>query len=305
MQIFETIIYKPIGWLLEQLYYIFGNYALAIFMLTMIITLALVPLNVRQQKTSAKQARLTPKINALKEKYGTDKQKYNEELNKLYTREGSNPAGGCLTMLIRLPFLLGIYSAVNSPLSYILRMPADVITKAKEALMPIIGQTNVANVRELQIVSHMEELVPKVPELSEIQGKLNFDLFGIDLTETPSFGAFGVIWIIPFLSFAVTMITTLITMRMQKKSGQQQQAGMNTTMLIMPLFSLFIAFTVPGAVGFYWACSSLASGLLQILLQKIYSANYINSKEDYTRVQKRRAYERAKLAQQSGLSEDL
>ncbi|HCC35895.1 MAG TPA: hypothetical protein DEQ02_09840, partial [Ruminococcaceae bacterium] len=86
MQIFETIIYKPIGWLLEQLYYIFGNYALAIFMLTLVVTIVFIPLNMHQQKSGAKQARLNPKIAALKEKYGADRKKYNEELNKLYAR---------------------------------------------------------------------------------------------------------------------------------------------------------------------------------------------------------------------------
>ncbi|HCC35982.1 MAG TPA: hypothetical protein DEQ02_10320, partial [Ruminococcaceae bacterium] len=218
--------------------------------------------------------------------------------------EGTNPAGGCLTILIRMPFLLGVFSAVNSPLSYILRMPADVITKAKEILAPMIGIENASGVRELQIVSHLDELVEKVPGLSEASGKLNFDLFGLDLTQTPQFSKFALIWLIPFLSFAVTMITSLITIRMQKKSGMQQQAGMNSTMLIMPLFSLFIAFTVPGAVGFYWACSSLTSGVLQIVMQKLYNANYINSKEDYLSVQKRRAYERAKLSRQTELSEE-
>ena len=74
------------------------------------------------------------------------------------------------------------------------------------------------------------------------------------------------------------MLTSVLSMRMQKRINPDapNMAGM---MLTMPLISLFIGFTVPAAVGFYWVCSSLISGGLQLLVQYFYGPHKMLAKE--------------------------
>ena len=76
-------------------------------------------------------------------------------------------------------------------------------------------------------------------------------------------------------------------------------AGMSggCMMVMMPLFSLWIAFTVPGAVGFYWACSNFAAMLIQIGMQLFYTPAMINAKQEANEMIKRRNYEKARIAE--------
>src|SRR5699024_8052761 len=112
------LIFKPFEWALQGLNWLLslagiGNYALSILVFTILVNAALIPLNIKQQKTMAGQARLRPKLDALKEKYGDDKMKYNAAMQELYQREDVKMMGGCLPMLLRMIFLMGVYSAIR------------------------------------------------------------------------------------------------------------------------------------------------------------------------------------------------
>lgn len=288
--IFDTIIIKPMGWILHQLSnMVGGNFALAVFLFTVVINMLLIPLSIKSQQSTSKQAQLKPKVDALQKKYAKDKVKLNEEMTKLYREENVSMTGGCLTLLIRMPFLMGIYYAVINPLSYLVFLPKDIIDQAKTACAALMGVAadKVNTVTQLDILSHVHQLEAQFPDLAQAKA-VDFSLFGLDLTQRPVFSlnifsAFQPIWIIPILSFGTAMITSLISMRMQKRLNPDapNMAGM---MLTMPLISLVLAFTVPGAVGFYWACSNLVAGTIQTVLQHHYSANKIIAKEQAKRM---------------------
>lgn len=273
--IFDFLINRPMGWILNQLSNLVGgNFALAVFLFTLLINILLIPLSIKTQKSSAKQAMLGPKLELLKQKYGNDRVKYNEEMQKLYAQEGVSLSGGCLPLFIRLPIMMGIYYAVNNPLSNLINLSAEVVARAKELCTELIGKA----ARELDVVYRAGDLIDQVPELKEIE-RINFNFFGINLTQTPEFslnifGEFQLIWLIPLLSFTTAMLTSLVTMSIQKKNnpGAPSLKGM---MFTMPIISLVIAFSVPGALGFYWACSNLIAGTIQVIMQYFYSANKI------------------------------
>ena len=116
MQIFNFF-GSILGYLLWFLYTIFRNYGVAIILFTVILKLVMFPMSIKQQKSMASQSKLADKQKELQKKYGTNKQKYNEELAKLYEKEGVNPGSGCLTSLLPFPIMLGIYYSVILPLS--------------------------------------------------------------------------------------------------------------------------------------------------------------------------------------------
>ena len=125
----------PISYIFKGLGYVFGhNFAFLMFMLTLIVNLLLMPLTIKTQRSTAKQQMLRPKLDALKKKYGDnmtqqDKMKYQQEMQELYQKENVSMSGGCLPLLIRLPFLLAVYRVVQSPLQYIFNLPIATIEK--------------------------------------------------------------------------------------------------------------------------------------------------------------------------------
>jgi YidC/Oxa1 family membrane protein insertase len=110
------IIAKPLFlWLKWTYRHMVGNWGWAIVVQTLIITLALLPLRITQMKSMLKMQRVAPQIKSIQEKYkkysmrDPRKAAMNEEISALYKKEGVNPAGGCLPMLIQLPFLYAYY----------------------------------------------------------------------------------------------------------------------------------------------------------------------------------------------------
>jgi YidC/Oxa1 family membrane protein insertase len=102
----------PLLDLLRFFHRVFGNWGLSIVLLTLLIKGAFLPLTKKSFKSMAAMQEVQPKIKSLREKYQSDPNKLNAELIALYKREGINPMGGCLPMLIQLPVFLGLYNAL-------------------------------------------------------------------------------------------------------------------------------------------------------------------------------------------------
>lgn len=297
---------KPLGWVLQQLSLLCGgNFALAVFLFTLLVNVLMIPLSIKSQKSSMGQMRIRPKMEALKKKYGDDQQRYSAELQKLYQEENVSMSGGCLPMLIRFPIMIGIYQVVLSPLKYIVGVSGEVIAKAQEVLG--VTATNAYQI-ELEIINKLKANPAGFEEIASELEQINFNFLGIDLTSKPQFNIdifnkFELNWLIPVLAFAAAMLSSLITLRMQKKTNPDapNMAGM---MLTMPIISLIIGFTVTSAAGFYWACSSLISGIIQPVLQTVYGPQKMIAAEQTKELYKRYKDEKAVIEKVDGTKKD-
>ncbi|HZQ96112.1 MAG TPA: membrane protein insertase YidC [Candidatus Sulfotelmatobacter sp.] len=115
------IIAKPLFlWLKWTYHHVVSNWGWAIVIQTLIISVALLPLRITQMKSMLKMQRVAPQIKAIQEKYkkyslrDPRKAQMNEEISAIYKREGVNPAGGCLPMLIQFPFLIAYYRMLGA-----------------------------------------------------------------------------------------------------------------------------------------------------------------------------------------------
>ena len=86
-----------------------GNWGWSIILLTLLIKLLFYKLSETSYKSMAKMKKLTPRMTALKERYGDDKKKFSEALMKVYKEEKVNPLGGCLPILIQIPVFIALY----------------------------------------------------------------------------------------------------------------------------------------------------------------------------------------------------
>ncbi|MDX1572062.1 MAG: membrane protein insertase YidC [Xanthomonadales bacterium] len=100
---------KVLYWLLHKIYLLVGNWGWAIVGLTLLVKAAFFKLTEAQYRSMAKLRKLQPRIQALKERYGDDKQQFNLKMMEIYKQEKVNPLGGCLPVLIQIPVFIALY----------------------------------------------------------------------------------------------------------------------------------------------------------------------------------------------------
>lgn len=228
-------------------------------------------------------ARLKPEMDKIKAKYGTNQQKYAEELQKLYQKENYSPTSGCLPLLIQFPIIIGLYGVIYQPLTYIIGLTSEKITEIATAIQ--------ANAKFAEFSSSVQEMInnfisdpAKAGRGSEIiiannldlagsiaDGieRIDFNLFGIiDLSQTPNFAELSWLWLIPLFAVISQIASSYVSMKL---NGTEMN-GMSKGMIFgMPLLSGIIAFTMPAMVGFYWIISNLVMLVQSVLIKKLYN----------------------------------
>mgnify|MGYP001467542845 CR=1 FL=1 len=104
-----TFISKPLFWLLDKIYSFVGNWGWSIILLTLLIKLAFYKLSETSYKSMAKMKQFSPKIQSIRERYGSDRQKMNQAMMDMYRQEKINPLGGCWPILIQIPVFIALY----------------------------------------------------------------------------------------------------------------------------------------------------------------------------------------------------
>jgi YidC/Oxa1 family membrane protein insertase len=104
-----TVLAAPLFWLLKWLHGLIGNWGWAIVVMTILIKLAFYPLNAAAARSMAKMKIVGPKLKALQEQYANDKQQLQIRMMELYKQEKINPLGGCLPILVQIPFFIALY----------------------------------------------------------------------------------------------------------------------------------------------------------------------------------------------------
>lgn len=109
----------PLGLLLNFIYNVVSNYGLTIVLFTIVVRICLFPLYFHQQKSTLKTSKLAPKVKQIQQKFATDKQEQQKRIMEMYKEEGVNPMMGCLPLLIQMPILMGLFSLLRNPQTYI------------------------------------------------------------------------------------------------------------------------------------------------------------------------------------------
>lgn len=279
------IIKVPIGYLLDWIYQFVGNYGGALIIFTLVIKLLLLPLSLKQQKSMTKMQKLQPQLTKLQEKYKNDQNLLGQETMKLYKKYGVSPTGGCLPLLIQLPILFALYRVIYQPLKYMCHMGVDKI----EALAEELG---------IALSSPMAQI-----NIAEKIGEINFDFLGLNLAGTPSFDNWPTL-IIPVLAAVTTYLSSKITQWMNKKPETKKDEPQKTTRIlspeqkntntnansaegmtksmsvIMPIFTLWITYTLPMAMGVYWVASNIFSVGQTMLLNGYYAKKFAGELEE-------------------------
>ena len=277
------IINIPMGYVIRFCNSIVGNhYVWALLLFAIFIEVLLLPFGIKQQKNSIKQAKLSPKEMAISKKYaGRDdkptQQKMSMEIQELYQKEGYNPMGGCLPLLIQFPIIIALYNIVMDPMRYICRFSNDVIDQIASVTSAYTGKTydvarNIDLMSDMQSLSfeHFQNIEGFTLEMYESLPILK--LFGgaINLGEMPKDNFLSWLLLVPVLTFLAYFFSMKMSRKLSYQPMQNDKAtgcSNNIMDIMMPLFSVYIAFIVPAAIGVYWIFKSLLGVLKQLILK--------------------------------------
>lgn len=280
----------PFGFVISLFYAMTDNYLLSIVCLMIIVKLCLLPSSVKQQKAQAKQARLQPKLRRIQKKYEGNQQKIQEETQNLYSREGfSAMGGGCMPMIIQLIVMTGLFQVNYHPFSMVLNIRGDVLSSIKEAVMPLLTETEAkgASFRiELYALQHWSEIRNSVAGLTpEMISKVDlflqrFTVFGLDLSHTPNFRVFDVYWAIPIITGVLSLAMSVYSLMRQKKLNPEmsKKSTMGCMMLFTPAMQIYFAFLFPTVVGIYVIMSTVVSFAQMVVLNITHSPQKVLAK---------------------------
>lgn len=287
--VFELLITTPFGYILKFIFsLVANNYGLAIIIFTIITKLCLLPLFIKQQKSTIAMQKIQPKIQAINKKYENQKtpeaqQRMQQEMMKLYQENNVSPMGGCLPLLIQFPIIIGLYQVVTRPMQYLMMLGTDSIKKVADFLLEnnLITETVAKFALKQNQIEVARVALDNIDLIKDKIGvalmEIDFNFLGLDLSLTPSFSKMDLLWIIPILSAVTAYLSSMV---MQKLSGNtqqnQQMASMN---IIMPLMSGYFCFIMPTGVGIYWIMSNIVSIVQQILMTKLMKKDNDDVKE--------------------------
>ena len=295
MNALYDIIGVPFGYLMRLIYSFCNNYAVAIIIFTIVTKILLFPVSYKTQKGAARMQLLNPKLEKLKKSFANNPQRLQEEQQKLYQQEGVNPMGSCLPMFIQMFLLFGVIDVIYKPITHILNISKDIITKAVgiAAENSDIKGLDMKNLRcELLTMENLrdhgdkyaslgENFLSKVTEFNE-----KFTIFGANLGKTPTIHPDSwtkeavILAAIPFLAGLAQMLVSVYSQIHQKKTNPAAQAGggcMTVMTFGMPIISILFAFGLPAGIGFYWIWSSVFSFLITFALNCYFTPERITA----------------------------
>ena len=312
-------IYSTIGAFLGWLDKLTGNYVVALLLFAVIVEILLLPLGIKQQKNSIRQAKLRPKEMAIRKKYAgrndqATQQKVTMEIQELYQRENFNPMGGCLPLLIQLPIILILYNVVVNPMRHLLGMTNEMIQTVQSYLTTAVADGGLGlelagkSSGTIELLSKIDSLgLEALKGLSEFthtvdgtthlgsdayaalaaafeKGLPDFNFLGMNLGDIPKLTEPSLLWIVPILTFVSYFASMKITRRFtyQPTTGNDQQVACSNKImdLSMPAMSVYFTFIMPAAIGVYWIFKSILTTIKQIALHKIMPVPQF-TEEDY------------------------
>ncbi len=286
-----------LGWITNTIG--FGNYLIGICIFAIVVELCMIPLTIKQQKNSIKQANLRPKEMAIRNHYKgrndqATQQKVTMEIQELYERENFNPMGGCLPMLIQLPIIMVLYNIVIDPIRYILGATSSFAEALKvfftasraagglgmtlnssNGTIEVLSQIKNVDFSGLASFDMIENSADAYNALASFADSIpSFSIGPINFGFTPSFNGNYWLLIVPVLTFVVYFLTMKISKSFTYQPTQNEQApgaGCSTKMMefYMPVMSTMFCFMVPGAVGIYWVFRSVISTVKQFIMSKV------------------------------------
>jgi YidC/Oxa1 family membrane protein insertase len=220
-----------------------NDYGFAIILLTLAMRVVLLPLTVKQTKSTFELQRIQPKIKQLQAKYKNDKEKLQEETLKFYQENKVNPLGGCLPLILQMPIFFALFRVLG--------------TTSKK----IAGKSTIVPGLLLAAIAAMPA--------AEAEAAKRFWIILPDITKTPAnmYETGGILGVLPYAILVILFGLSIYIPQMMQPNVEKTQKQMALYMSLM----LWFGWISPAGVLIYWVTSSLLQVAQQWVMQKMYA----------------------------------
>ena len=311
----RDLITVPFGWLMGWLYQVTGNYGVAMILFAVCVQMVLLPITAKSKKSMMKMSRIQPQMQEIQRRYADDQQKQGEAIRQLQQEEGVSMGGSCLWSFIPMFILIPLFTVIREPITYILGCGAEMSAQIVEIIKNLNpeafgGNAYYAQVTAAQLIpQYAAEIKAAIPAIEDaVLAGINFNFLNINLGNIPSFAfwkweAFNWanigLFLIPLLSAGSQVLQTKIMQKMNnsvvtdKNGVQDEEMAKNSQanqtsqsmMLMMPLMSLWIGFTVSAGLSVYWFIGGVVRTIQDVILTNRYRKIY--DAEDAVKLQRK------------------
>ncbi len=293
---FSQIILSPFS-LLLKFFESFSNYGIALILFAIVVKIILFPFSLKSKRSMIQMNMIQGKVQQIQKQYAKNREKMNEEIQKLYAKEKVNPTSGCLWSLIPLFVLWPLYAIIRRPLYHMMgqsEAAIEAISKvlnydpaalsARNAAYSELYMANMMNESNIDAVRAAAESVSA--GLGEKLFIVDFNFLGMNLADIAqwkiwdfdvySWGTIG-LFLLPIISAVLSWLMSVISQKtnaMNNKQATQQNSQMKTMMIMMPLMSLWIGYAMPAGLCVYWIINSLTSMLQEFISGKMLKKDY-------------------------------
>lgn len=323
---FWQIIMTPFSWLLKTFCQVFNSYAVALILFTLVVKIILFPFQLKGKKSMIKMNLMSGQLREIQKRCGNDKERYNQEVQKFYTENNINPMGGCGWSMLPLLILWPLYAIIRRPMKYMMRLTEPAVVKVAEALG--WSATAFSKGAEFTAVGYNELYLSSMLNASNLETAksavtaagvsaagvfvINFNFLGLDLSQVPNwkFWDGGVSWksfglfLLPIISAVLSLLSSKVSTATNQMNKNQEldpstKSTNRTMMIMMPLMSLWIGFTLPAGLCIYWISNSLLMMLQEVICGRILRKDYEAAQkemEEQAKKAKEEEKERRRLA---------
>jgi YidC/Oxa1 family membrane protein insertase len=277
VDVINTILGIPLGYIFYFCYELIPHYGLAILVFTLATKLLLFPLSLIAQKNSIVMVRIQPALDEIKQRFAGNSTLVLAEQKALYKREHYSMVKGMLPLLLQIPIILGLICVIYNPLQHLLHLDVDTI----RSLVALTAQNLGVSPEELGTgaqlavmeLAHSNPAVfaadpvaaPALPQMAAV----DLDFLGVSMAMVPNFAA-TLTLAYPLLSGLSALALCVFQNKYNVLQLTQGFWGKWGTALFLTAFSLYFAFVLPCGVGLYWIAGNLLSMLTLALCNLIY-----------------------------------
>ncbi|MCL1884884.1 MAG: YidC/Oxa1 family membrane protein insertase [Defluviitaleaceae bacterium] len=281
MSFINSVLGVPLGYLLYFIYWLIGNFGLAIISFAIIVKIPLFPIMMMAHKNSIRLLQLQPALNIIKQRFTNDKEAINEAQYELFKKEKYSPIMGIMPLFFQLFLVMGILQVMYHPLQHLLRLDSEIIDVLIYSLGDIYNSGNnfAEQLLVIEAFQHPENWPVFQYALSGyadgeyifnlIRG-LEMNFLGLNLGITPSFTNPSLELIIILISGFAALSFCLVQNHISPGALSQGTRTNLGLLLFTVVLSLYFAFALPVGVGLYWTTGNFAAIGVVLLLNLLY-----------------------------------
>ncbi len=309
------ILMTPFSLLLRTLCQVFNSYGVALIFFTLLVKVILFPLSIKGKRSMIKSSILSGQVQEIQKRCGNDKERANQEIQKLYAESGTSLFGGCGWSFLPLLILMPLYAIIRRPFKYMMMLKED----ATIAVARVLGWADFTPVGTNELLLAPRLTAANLETAAAAAGAtttglfgmfvINFNFLGIDLSKVPSlmfwksdlftsgdiWGAVG-LFLLPIISAALSLVSYQVSMRTnQMTQNQPENKQQNNWMMILmgPVMSLWIGFALPAGMCIYWIANSVFMMIQEVIAGRMLKKDYEAAQKEMEE-QKRRSKEAEK-----------